>query len=169
MADGTHAPWVAFVAEHWRPLYGYVRGLVRHEQDGEEITQESFYRTFVHWQEFQDATHARRWLYRVASNLCFDRHRRGDRRPRSLDRPGAGGRPSPEVAEEPGLPPCDVLILREALGRLPRHLRAVLFLRYYLEMDRAEIAEVLDRTAAAVNNWLHRGLMKLREMLGDMP
>ncbi len=175
MADGTPGPiWVAFVACHWRSLYGYVRGRVRHEQDTEEITQEAFYRTFAHWQECRDETHARRWLYRTATNLCIDCHRRGRRRPLSLDRPAAGGKAAAEIAGEPELPACDILILREALNLLPRHLRAALFLRYYLGMDRGEIAEVLSCTmqkctSEAVNNWLHRGLSKLRQMLGEKP
>lgn len=53
-----------------------------------------------------------------------------------------------------------------ALGRLSERQRAVLYLTYWLDMDPAGIADLLDITPGAVKKHLDRGRRALRPMLG---
>ncbi len=62
-----------------------------------------------------------------------------------------------------------LLRLSEALARLPPDPRTALEQRFFHEMSVAEIAAAMGRTEAAVAGLLRRGLLKLRERMGDGP
>jgi DNA-directed RNA polymerase specialized sigma24 family protein len=51
------------------------------------------------------------------------------------------------------------------LCRLPTNQRAVVVLRFYLDLPLVTIAELLDRQAATVRSDLHRALDRLRRFL----
>ncbi len=54
-----------------------------------------------------------------------------------------------------------------ALRGLPRRQREVLVLRYYLDLDAAEIAAMLRIGQSAVRSTTARGLAALARMLGE--
>lgn len=69
---------------------------------------------------------------------------------------------------EPEAPPVEnpeVLETWSALARLPYPLRAVVVLRYYLDLPEAEIAEALGCRVGTVKSRLHRALAALRQQL----
>lgn len=57
--------------------------------------------------------------------------------------------------------------LAQALRALPRRQREVLVLRYYLDLDVAEIAATLKIAASAVRSNCARGLAALARILGE--
>jgi RNA polymerase sigma factor (sigma-70 family) len=57
---------------------------------------------------------------------------------------------------------ADELDLDRALARLSREQRALLFLRYRLDLAPSEIAEVLSLRPGTVKSRLHRGLRRLQ-------
>ncbi|HUH07758.1 MAG TPA: SigE family RNA polymerase sigma factor [Egibacteraceae bacterium] len=62
---------------------------------------------------------------------------------------------------------ADAEVFRKALLRLPPSQRAVLVLRYYEDMTEAQAAEVLGCSLGTVKSQGHRGIAKLRQLLGD--
>ncbi len=56
----------------------------------------------------------------------------------------------------------DGLSLRDALGRLPKRMRAVVVLRYYDDLPDPEIAAILGCSAGTVRSQAARALAKLR-------
>ncbi len=124
----------------------------------------------------------RSWLYRIASNVCFDmlkgrqrralpmdlmeaigqRRRSGcaaDRREqRGSDRSpiGACCRPTADPAEEAEVRESVRLAFVAALQHLPPRQRAVLILREVLKWKANEVAELLDTTVVSVNSALQR-------------
>jgi RNA polymerase sigma factor (sigma-70 family) len=54
-----------------------------------------------------------------------------------------------------------------ALQRLPRRRREVLILRYYLDLDYAEIADAMGITQVTVRTTLARAISALAQLLGN--
>ncbi len=61
----------------------------------------------------------------------------------------------------------DVLRLEEALATLPEPQRQVVMLRHFHDWPLAEISRQVGRTQAAVAGLLHRGLVRLHELLRE--
>ena len=58
--------------------------------------------------------------------------------------------------------------VRQALQALPQRQRAVLVLRYYLDLSEREIAETLSISQGAVKSHASRGAAALRSVLPDL-
>jgi RNA polymerase sigma-70 factor (ECF subfamily) len=131
--------------------------------DAEDAVQEALARAWHGRNTFQRAISLRAWLYRIATNTCLDAI---ERRKRSLaGEKSLGVVPIPEdlldeVSEGPEARydshESVSLAFLTALQLLPPRQRAVLILRDVLSWRAAEVAELLDLTAAAVNSALHR-------------
>lgn len=65
-------------------VYGFVRRMVRHVDDAEDISQEVFVKAFQNIERFDGRASVSTWLFKIASNLCIDRARRKDRRPEQM-------------------------------------------------------------------------------------
>ena len=104
----------------------------------------------------------RAWLFRVATNLCIDRHRARARAP-------LGAEALEEVADTSG-PPLEGSIaitraVRAALTALPERQRAALVLVHYHGMTGREAGEALGVGEEAVESLLARGRRQLRQTL----
>lgn len=58
--------------------------------------------------------------------------------------------------------------VRQALQGLPEPQRRVLELAYYADLSQSEIADVLGAPLGTVKSWARRGLLSLRNRLGDL-
>jgi len=131
-----------------------------------DIMQESFLRLWKQWQEGADITNPRAWLLRVARNLAEDYakssfRRNGTQPPQAMN--GVRG-------HEPM--PLDRLEQQETFGQLRAELdklaapdREILTLRYALEYNASEIAEILEINPTAVHMRLSRARQRLAERL----
>lgn len=99
----------------------------------------------------------RPWFLAIVANQCRDTRRAGWWRVIKVA----------EVPEDPKPDDtelvADELDLDRALARLSREQRALLFMRYRLDMSPAEIAKVLALRPGTVKSRLHRGLHKLQD------
>jgi RNA polymerase sigma-70 factor (ECF subfamily) len=142
------------------PLYGFL--LRRVGDAADDVFQESWIRVVRARDRFDPTRRFSTWLFQIANNLCRDRHRRVSARQRALDafrvedatvRPGP---PGPEPREDR---------MREVVLALPDRLREVLVLRYYEDLDEAEMAEVLRIPRGTVKSRLHAAVRALRARL----
>lgn len=58
------------------------------------------------------------------------------------------------------------VLVRQALARLPRQQRIVLVLRYCADLPEAEVAALLGCAVGTVKAHAHRGVQRLRDLLG---
>jgi len=134
-------------------------------QDAEDLVQETFLAAWRGLDGFEHRSSLRTWLYRIATNRCLNALRDASRRPDALPLPE--DRPEPTRIGEPlWLQPLpdERYELREAVGlafvsglqHLPPIQRAVLVLRDVLGFRAAEVAAMVDTSAAAVNSGLQR-------------
>ncbi|OGS41200.1 MAG: hypothetical protein A2506_00860 [Elusimicrobia bacterium RIFOXYD12_FULL_66_9] len=141
--------------------------------EAEDVYQETFLTAFKKIKGFRQDSDLGTWLYRIASNLCFMRHRKKKSEPfvPLLDRPHdhddepghrqfPDGLPTPEeAARKKEL----VDHVAKALGKLPMDYRLVLTLRDIEGLSNEETAKILKLSLAAVKSRLHRGRLFLRD------
>ena len=166
---------------HRGELTGYCYRMLGSPFEAEDAVQETFLRAWRGADRFEGRAKLRTWLYRIASNVCFDMLDSSQRRARPMDLSGPGtpegppGETLPEstwiqpmpggrLAPAPGPDPAALAIASEtvrlafiaALQLLPPRQRAVLLLRDVLGWRASEVAALLDTTEASVNSALQR-------------
>jgi RNA polymerase sigma-70 factor (sigma-E family) len=121
----------------------------------EDLVQDAFVQLHRHWERVE---HPVLWLRRAVVNRCTSWVRR-----RMLERRHAR---TAEPRTLPGLSP-DATAVRDAMARLRPRQRAAVFLRYYLDLPEAAIADALGCRPGTVKSLLHRGLAVLKESLDE--
>src|SRR5262249_20941730 len=149
--------------------------MVGSRDDAEDLSQEVFLRLTRMIGRYQDDGRFESWLFRIAANLVRDRARALGRRPGRMD-PHAGIRADAQGMDSfcgPDENPGGSLELAEdvdqltaALARLPAAEREVLMMRHYSDMSFKEIAEAMETPLGTALARAHRGLQRLRELMG---
>jgi len=125
-------------------------------QEGEDLAQEAFARTYQRWRRVGRMDRPDAWVYRVATNLALSHRRRRATAARvTLGSP----HPSPGTVE----PPDDELL--DALRALPKAQRAAVVLRFYLDWSVDDVAEAMGNQPGTVRALTHQGMDRLREAL----
>ena len=128
--------------------------------------QETFLRLWRKWEEGEEILNPRAWLLRVARNLAEDYakssfRRNGTHPPQTMN--GVAGHDTAPVEklerEE------TFRQLRGVMDQLSEDDREILTLRYALDYNAAEIAEILHIQATAVHMRLSRARQRLAERL----
>lgn len=134
--------------------------------EAEDALQEVFFQVYKALPTFDPAKGAfTTWLHRITVNRCLSRQRKHRLSSVPLDRAAPSsfaGSPTDSRSLE------DEEVLRQALGRLSEKLRAVVVLRYYLDLSYAEIAQVLDIPVGTVKSRLDLALRTLRRELDSL-
>jgi RNA polymerase sigma factor (sigma-70 family) len=121
----------------------------------EEIVQEVFAGWLRRGEQVREPS---AYLRRAVVSRCTSWVRR-----RVLER-----RHTATASPAPHEPPyADTAVVRAALLRLKPRQRAAVFLRFYLDLPEAEIAEILGCRAGTVKSMLHRSLAMMKEFLGE--
>src|SRR6266508_2203714 len=114
----------ALFQEHGTAVYRFAVVLVRHQQDAEDVLQETFLKLLRHLEAGGDTTNLRGWLFTVAAHAARDRQRRRTRWVPWLPAHDAQV-PPPVLPDEDGR----LKSARDALRRLPEQDRLLLALR----------------------------------------
>ena len=148
--------------------------LVGNASLADDLTQETFLRAHQHLGELKDAAALEAWLYRIATNVCYDRFRTREHRGPALPVLDTGGGGDAAVAEEGALRP-DQLVEQKEMGdcvmrflvALPEAYRQVLLLHDLQGYSDPEIAEMLGLSLHNVKIRLHRARARLRATLAE--
>jgi RNA polymerase sigma-70 factor (ECF subfamily) len=128
--------------------------------------QETFLRLWKQWQDGSDIVNPRAWVLRVARNLAEDHaksafRRNGTQSPQTMN--GVQGR---DALPLDGMARAETFgQLRKELEQLPPADREILTLRYALDYDTSQIAELLEINPTAVHMRLSRARQRLAERL----
>lgn len=164
---GDEAAAAAIYHHYVEAVYRLAYGVLLHEQDAEEVVQDSFAYAFRNIHRFDPARSAfRTWLYMIATSRCRNKRRRrwlptvwiGDWAERL-----SGGSPQPEAAAAQQSARAAVL---DALRQLSPKLREAVVLRYFDGLTFRELAEVLgvpQKTAESRVRLGHDALFRLLE------
>src|SRR5881398_2588614 len=157
--------------QHRRELTGYCYRMLGSAFDAEDAVQETMVRAWRSLDRFEGRSALKSWLYRIATNVCFDALAGRERRARPMDL-GPAQEPLfenlaelPEVTWITPLPTPDELAEQRetlrlafvaALQHLPPKQRAALVLCEVLKWQASEAAELLETSVASVNSALQR-------------
>ena len=168
----TAQPAVASELEQYRrELTGYCYRMLGSAFDAEDAVQETMVRAWRSLDRFEGRSALKSWLYRIATNVCFDSLAGRERRARPMDL-GPAQEPLfenlaelPEVTWITPLPTPDELAEQRdtlrlafvaALQHLPARQRAALILCEVLKWQASEAAELLETSVASINSALQR-------------
>jgi RNA polymerase sigma-70 factor (ECF subfamily) len=149
----------AFYERTARPVWSYLSRITGDSQAADDLLQETYYRFLRAQGQWESETHRRAYLFRIATNLARDKHRRavasptvplGDRDVAS-DRVG-----SVDIRAD----------LDRAMSRLRPRERALLWLAYGVGQPHTEIANALGLKTGSVKLLLFRARRKLANLLG---
>jgi len=152
--------------------------MLGNEQDAQDATQEALIAIVRGLPGFDGRSAFSTWAYRITTNSALDEMRRRRRRPVPWPRDAGGdeiyldsGGPSTTASREARVDPPDTVGARldvdAALQRLPGQQRAAIVLRDLLDLDYAEIAEVLAIPIGTVRSRIARGRAALATVLAS--
>ncbi len=165
--------------QYRRELTGYCYRMLGSPFEAEDAVQETLLRAWRSFDKFEGRSAVRSWLYRIATNVCFDMLGSRSRRATPMDL-GPAQEPVaenlftlPEASWIEPIPtgavgaegdPAELAMEHEtirlafvaALQHLPARQRAVLILCEVLRWKAAEVAELLETSVASVNSALQR-------------
>jgi RNA polymerase sigma-70 factor (ECF subfamily) len=185
---GDEAAFSALAERHRRELLVHCYRMLGSFQDAEDAVQDALLRAWRYRESLRDGAPLRPWLYRVATNSCFDAISRDPRRSAlaartTSDAPeGAAPGPSevawlqpfPDARLESPAPrdsePEAIVLSRETIELafmtmiqlLTPQQRAALILRDVLGWSAQETAELLETSVAAANSALQRARASMR-------
>jgi RNA polymerase sigma-70 factor (ECF subfamily) len=165
--------------QHRRELTGYCYRMLGSPFEAEDAVQETMIRAWRGFERFEGRAALRSWLYRIATNVCFDALNGRARRERPVDLGPASApveenlnippettwiQPAPDSLLAAGADPAELAVAREtvklafvaALQHLPARQRASLILCEVLRWQASEVAELLGTSVASVNSALQR-------------
>ncbi len=177
---GDLSAFEKLVFRYERHIWTLAKRLVHHDQDAEDVTQNSFLTALEHLGELRDGDRFKAWLVQIATRYALrvlERHKRVPTE--SLDgliqeAPDEGGEtiPHPEVIADWREDPETLLLraearqlIEQALNELPEKYRLVFLLRDVEGLSVKETAQTLGISEANVKVRLLRARLQLREKL----
>jgi RNA polymerase sigma-70 factor, ECF subfamily len=148
-------------ARHWPDAYRTALLIAHDRAAAEDIAQEAFLSALRALPRFDRRRPLRPWLHRIVVNRAID-WARARRLRAEVDVDALPEVAAPAAPDDFGLGP-----LGAALGRLSPEHRAVVVMRYLLELTPGEIAAALDLPRGTVNSRLRRGLDALGVVLEE--
>ena len=165
--QGETAAFEALVQQHAPFVYNLALRTLNDATEAEDMAQEAFVRVWQGLPQFQAKSQFRTWLYRIVTNLCYNRLPRLKTELAQL-----------ESAEDLVLADGRQAVERElltaelrqelfmAIDNLPQSYRLLITLRHLQELSYQEIAEVTEMPLGTVKTGIFRARQMLQERLG---
>jgi len=166
---GDQEAFAMLVTDHQRYVYNLALRVLKNEEEALDLAQETFVRAWTALPNFRGQSQFRTWLYRIATNLCYNRL---PNLRRSLNDLG-----DDVIAELPETGPAldnpargfESRELRsylyKAIDELDENYRLLISLRYQNELSYDEIAGMLNLPLGTVKTGLFRAKEQLRRAL----
>lgn len=164
-------PWIfAVLLERYQePFLRKARGIIRSEEDAEEIVQDAFTKIYVHASKFtpQEGAKFSSWAYRILMNTAFTRYqKRVKEGQRVMNLDPEFEQLIGEKKEHSGFEERRDAIER-VLERMPKHFVFVLRLHYLERWSHADIATETGETVGTIKARIHRAKAAFRKETDD--
>jgi RNA polymerase sigma-70 factor (ECF subfamily) len=169
--DGDRTAFAQLMEHYQSACYGLAWRLLGDPDQASDATQDAFIHAYRAIGSYRGGIF-RSWLLRITANASYDILRRQQRRP-------AGRLPDPEegAPELPDLAAVNPDVeatrtemyrhLERALARLPEEQRTAIVLCDVYGMDYNEVAAMTQSALGTVKSRIHRGRLRLRELLAE--
>jgi len=148
-----------FVADSADALLQTAYLIVWDLREAEDLVQDTLLKVARRWSKVRRMDHPAAYARRILVNLALDGRPKRSRRRAELGAGCSADRSAPAAV----LDTHDDLLA--ALVVLPARQRAVLVLRYFLDLSEAEVASVLQCSVGTVKSTASRGLARLEQRL----
>lgn len=147
-----------------RVLWCVAVGVVGDRDQGEDIVQEAAVLALGKLSTFRPGSSFAAWMGQYVRYLALNQRRKSQRRQRALDTDG------PSLVPQPPAPPQDPQALfdrnvAQALATLSEPQRTCLLLKTVVELEYAEIAELLEMPSGTAMSHVSRARAKMRALL----
>jgi len=168
---GDRVAFARLVEHYQAACYGLAWRLLGDGDLAADATQDAFLHAYHAMGRFRGGIF-RSWLLRITANASYDILRRAQRRPTSpLPEPESGEAELPDTRmPDPITEAARVDLYRHlevALRELPDDQRAAVVLCDVYGLDYAEVAAATEAALGTVKSRIHRGRLRLRELLAD--
>ena len=150
----------AFYDRTARSLWAYLARVTGDRSLAEDLVQETFYRFLRASAPYENEAHRRNALYRIATNLARDAHRRSRTRPRTVSSELEIAGPDRGAARVD-----QATDLARAMRGLKTRERALLWLAYGEGSSHQEIAQTMGLAPSSVKMMLFRARRRLAAIL----
>lgn len=164
---GDHDAFATLVDEHQRYVYNLALRVVKDENEALDLTQETFVRAWTALPNFRGQSQFRTWLYRITTNLCYNRL---PNLRRSLN--DLGDDVMEDLSETDFNVPAHEFEsnemrqhLHRAIDELDANFKLLITLRYQHELSYDEIASTLNLPLGTVKTGIFRAKEQLRKSL----
>ena len=165
-ADVHRTDFELLYERHSREVWAVAYARWMNADTAMDVMQETFLRLWKQMENGETILNARAWLLRVARNLAEDHaksafRRNGTHPPQTMNGVQANEPLPLEILEREET----FAQLRDVMEQLPKADREILTLRYALDYETGEIADMLSINATAVHMRLSRARQRLAERL----
>jgi RNA polymerase sigma-70 factor (ECF subfamily) len=164
---GDADAFAVLVGRHQQFAYNLALRALGDAHEAEDAAQDAFVRAWMALPNFRGQSQFRTWLYRIVTNVCYNRMPRLRREMAAF-----GDDQSSDIADEEFPEPGASLeaeeqraYLHQQIDSLPNSYKILVTLRYQQELSYEEIASVLSLPLGTVKTGLFRAKAHLREAL----
>lgn len=161
--QGDSAAFEALMGLHAQFVYNVALRTVNNSAEAEDIAQEAFIRAWKALPKFRADAQFRTWLYRIVTNLCYNRLPRLKRDLQALDDDALDFVSDEDQKVEASIVTDELYqYLHAAIADLPEGYRLLITLRHLQGMSYNEIAEATDMPLGTVKTGIFRARKELR-------
>jgi RNA polymerase sigma-70 factor (ECF subfamily) len=164
---GEHDLYEVIIRRYNQRMYRVTRSIVQHQDEAEDVVQDTYARAFEHLSQFEGRALLSTWLTRIAVNEARNRmkqHSRYKAIDSTLSKAPELGRTT-QTPEHERLAEETRAILENAIDGLPEAYRSVFVMRSVEDMSTSETAHCPDISERTVKIRLLRARSMLRRML----
>ena len=174
--QGYQPAFTELVARYQKRVFQLAYGFFQDKDDAMEIVQETFlrlYRKLDGFDENQENTLFKNWVYRIAHNLCIDFYRKFKKQKADMKELYQFDRDSRTVttrAEDQLDRESFRDHVQKSVLRLPKKQQMVFVLKHYSGLKHQEISSLLNLSVGTIKSLYHRSVQNLKKgLLGANP
>jgi len=173
--DSDKEAFRALVDKYKRPIYNLAYRILGNVEDADDIAQETFLCAYRSLDTFDLKRNFSPWIFKIATNLCFDRLRKKKLNIVSIDEPISEEDNIRWQLPDSSMDPQNLYeskelqdVVQRLIASLPEKYRVVIVMRHSQGLSYEEIAEILDQPVGTVKTHLHRARKILQEKLATL-
>ena len=162
---GDTAAFEVLVHTHAQYVYNLALRVVRNPTEAEDLSQEAFLRAWKSLPNFRQEAQFSTWLYRIVTNLCFNRLPRLKQELQDITlEEDALDLPDHRQNVEAGLLSKEMKAhLHKTIDNLPESYRLLITLRHLQNMSYTDIAQITGMPLGTVKTGIFRARALLRD------